>query len=202
MELAHLKITKGTGKLANMFSLNTNTASNEFCKAMNSSPNDRVICTTCYSMNALSTYRKNCATAWQHNSEQLSQPLFDWQLPRVNSVYFRFSSHGELINETHAINLFRICEANPKTTFSLYTKRHKIIYKALKTHKIPKNLILVYSNPIKDRVMTKPPKRFHKTFNVVMESQHRKDNCTGNSCFSCLKCYRFDSERVIVELEK
>ena len=155
MELAHLKITKGTGKLADMLSLNTNTASNEFCKAMNSSPDTRVICKTCYSMKALSTYRKNCATAWQHNSDQLSQPLFDWQLPRLNSVFFRFSSHGELINETHAINLFRICEANPKTTFSLYTKRHKVIYKALKTHKLPDNLILVYSNPIKDRVMTK-----------------------------------------------
>ena len=201
MELAHLKITKGTGKLANMHSLNVNTASNEFCKAMHSSPDSRVICKTCYSLKALRTYRKNCAVAWQHNSDQLSQPLKDWQLLRVNQLYFRFSSHGELINESHSINLFRICEVNPRTTFVLMTKRHKIIYKALKTHKLPDNLILIYSNPIKDRVMTKPPKRFHKVFNVT-ESLHSQDNCTGNSCFSCLKCYSFDSERVIVEREK
>ena len=197
----HLKITKGTGKLARMCSLNTNTASNPFCEAMHNSPDKRVICRTCYSLKALKTYRKNCAIAWQHNSDQLEFELQDWQLPRLNELYFRFDSHGELLNETHFLNLLRICEVNPKTTFALYTKRHKLVIRALKKHSLPDNLILVYSNPFKDRITGHKPKYFHKVFNVTTQ-KHTGDNCTGRICTECLQCYDTGKNSVIIELEK
>jgi hypothetical protein len=197
----HLKITKGTGKLCGMCSLNTNTTTNAFCIAMHNSPDERVICKTCYSMRMLRTCRKNCAPAWQHNSDQLEFELQDWQLPRLNELYFRFDSHGELLNETHFLNLLRICEVNPKTTFALYTKRHKLVIRALEKHSLPDNLILVYSNPFKDRVTGHKPKHFHKVFNTTTE-RHSSDNCSGRTCIECLNCYDKTKDATLVELEK
>ena len=200
--LQALKATpKGTGKLAGMPSLNTNTATNPFCEAMHDSPDERVICRTCYSMYALNTYRKNCAPAWQHNSDQLSQPLEDWQIPRLNAVYFRFHSHGEVLNETHAVNLLRICEVNPRTTFVLMTKQHKLVIRAVEKHGLPDNLILIYSNPLKDRITGHKPKHFHKVFNVTTQ-KHTGDNCTGRICTECLQCYDTGKNSVLIELEK
>jgi len=202
--LQALKVTpKGTGKLAGMPSLNTNTASNPFCEAMHNSPDERVICRTCYSMYALNTYRKNCATAWQHNSDQLSQPLEDWQIPRLNAVYFRFHSHGEVLNETHAVNLLRICEVNPRTTFVLMTKQHKLVIRAVEKHGLPDNLILIYSNPLKDRITEHKPKYFHKVFNVASGTErHSSDNCSGRTCIECLNCYDKTKDATLIELEK
>ena len=197
----HLKITKGTGKLARMCSLNTNTTTNAFCIAMHNSPDERVICRKCYSMRMLRTYRQNCADAWQHNSDQLEFELQDWQLPRLNELYFRFDSHGELLNETHFLNLLRICEVNPKTTFALYTKRHKLVIRALEKHSLPDNLILVYSNPFKNRVTGHKPKHFHKVFNVTTQA-HRADNCSDKVCISCLNCYDKKKASILIELEK
>jgi len=197
----HLKITKGTGKLCGMCSLNTNTTTNAFCIAMHNSPDERVICRTCYSMYALNTYRKNCATAWQHNSDQLSQPLEDWQIPRLNAVYFRFHSHGEVLNETHAVNLLRICEVNPRTTFVLMTKQHKLVIRAVEKHGLPDNLILIYSNPLKDRITEHKPKYFHKVFNTTTE-RHSSDNCSGRTCIECLNCYDKTKDATLIELEK
>jgi hypothetical protein len=200
--LQALKVTpKGTAKLAGMPSLNTNTATNPFCEAMHSSPDERVICRTCYSMYALNTYRKNCAEAWQHNSDQLSQPLEDWQIPRLNAVYFRFNSHGEVLNETHVVNLFRICEVNPRTTFVLMTKKHQLVIRVVEKYGLPDNLILIYSNPIKDRITEHKPKYFHKVFNVTTQ-KHTGDNCTGRKCIECLTCYDTGKNSVIIELEK
>jgi len=199
----HLKITKGTGKLCGMCSLNTNTTTNAFCIAMHNSPDERVICRTCYSMYALNTYRKNCATAWQHNSDQLSQPLEDWQIPRLNAVYFRFHSHGEVLNETHAVNLLRICEVNPRTTFVLMTKQHKLVIRAVEKHGLPDNLILIYSNPLKDRITEHKPKYFHKVFNVASGTErHSSDNCSGRTCIECLNCYDKTKDATLIELEK
>ena len=204
----HLKITKGTGKLAGMCSLNTNTTTNAFCIAMHNSPDKRVICRTCYSLKSLKTYRQNCAEAWQHNSDLLSQPLDSYQIPRLNELYFRFDSHGELINDEHFINLLMICDANPKTTFALYTKRHKLVIRVLNDNPldyvswpVPPNLILVYSNPFKDRVTEHKPKYFHKVFNVTTQ-KHTADNCTGRICTECLQCYDTGKNSVIIELEK
>ena len=160
--------------------------------------------------------RKNCAPAWEKNSVLLKSGILT-ELPQFNSLYVRFHGHGELITETHFINLLLIAQYNPKTTFSLFTKRHKLVKKVLQgidwygsTHasgqdvfirKIPKNLILVYSNPIKDRVTDKKPQYFHKVFNTVTQ-ENAQDNCTGRKCIECLACYQLSGDSVLVERVK
>ena len=153
-------------------------------------------------MRMLRTYRQNCAEAWQHNSDQLEFELHDWQLPRLNELYFRFDSHGELLNETHFLNLLRFCEVNPRTTFVLMTKKHQLVIRALKKHSLPDNLILIYSNPLKDRVTAQRPKYFHKVFNVTTTAQHTADNCTARKCIECLNCYDKTKDATLIELEK
>ena len=49
----------------------------------------------------------------------------------------RFHSHGELINETHLINLVNIALHNPHCNFALWTKRFDIISKYFKKNKKP-----------------------------------------------------------------
>ena len=199
-----------TGKMVEIPAINTNTRTNEFCLAMyNSSP--KCICWDCYSMKMLKGSRKNCQPAWQLNSDILSGGLLGYPLPQFNSLYVRFDGHGELINETHFINYLLIAQHNPKSTFSLFTKRKDIVKRVLDTReqillalvgleRKPKNLILVYSNPLVDRITDKIPYYFDKVFNTTTEKSTR-DNCTGRKCIECLACYTHGTN-TLVEMKK
>jgi len=200
-----VKTSKMSGKLIDIPAINTDTTSNAFCIREYQSANPNKICTFCYSHEMLNTFRKNCVPAFKHNSDVLSESeLLPDFLPRVNSAYFRFNGHGELINEMHLINLFNICIKNPHTSFALWTKRKNIVNSVLRKRQRPDNLILVYSNPILDKVMTEPPRHFDKVFNNVSKSVYKSiENCTGQKCIECLACYRKDSGvNVIVEKVK
>jgi len=194
-----LKISTMTGKLVKIPAINTNTLTNEFCQKMHTS-SPQCICTGCYSWAMLEGSRKNCAPAWEKNSILLKSNILK-EIPQFNTLYFRFDGHGELINETHFINYLLITEHNPKTTFSLFTKRHKLVKKVLETRKKPQNLILVYSNPLVDRITDKIPYYFDKVFNTTTEKSTR-DNCTGRKCIECLACYQFDGNSVLIEQKK
>ncbi len=154
----------------------------------------------CYSFSMLLGSRKNCAPVWEKNSVLLKSGILT-ELPVFNSLYVRFHGHGELINETHFINFLLITERNPKTTFSLFTKRHKLVKRVLETRKKPQNLILVYSNPLVDRITDKIPYYFDKVFNTTTEKSTR-DNCTGRKCIECLACYQFGGNSVLIEQKK
>ena len=194
-----LKISTMTGKLVKIPAINTNTLTNEFCQKMHTS-SPQCICWDCYSFAMLEGSRKNCQPAWEHNSLLLKSGLLS-EIPRFNSLYVRFDGHGELINETHFINYLLITDHNPKTTFSLFTKRHKLVKRVLETRKKPQNLILVYSNPLVDRITDKIPYYFDKVFNTTTEKSTR-DNCTGRKCIECLACYQFDGNSVLIEQKK
>ena len=110
MQTVH--ISKMTGKLQGLHSISTNTLTNQFCIKQNSADNGG-ICTLCYSVSMLSTFRKSAAPALQRNSDLLARELLtDRQVPFINASIFRFSAHGELINEIHLQNLIKIAELN------------------------------------------------------------------------------------------
>jgi len=140
----------------------------------------------------------------QRNSDLLSAKVLDHnQLPTILNAFFRFNAHGELINETHLINLVNIALHNPHCNFALWTKRNDIITKYFKYNDKPKNLILVYSNSKISNIMQKLPKYFDKTFNNVLEDEHvEKQNCTGQQCKNCLLCYQHNGVTTIVEKVK
>ena len=101
-------------------------------------------------------------------------------------------------------NLMRIVNENPWCTFTLWTKRTDIVFRWLKDNDKPANFILIYSNPKKSHIMSKPPKFFDKTFNNVLKHEDvDKQNCTGQKCKDCMVCYTIGNDTTtIVEAVK
>ena len=191
-----VSLSKMSGKLEGIQAINTNTVTNPFCIKESSKPDADKICGKCYSMSMLSSYRKNCAPAFQRNSDVLASDA-EFILPRTSGAFVRFHGHGELINEQHFRNFCAIASDNKHSTFALWTKRVGIVRKNL--HHVPDNMILVYSNPKIDNVMSSPPRGFDRVFNNVSESYDGEANCTGQKCMDCLLCYKRDTTQVIVE---
>jgi len=200
MNKSVVKISKMSGKLKDIPAINTNTLSNTFCQKMSKSDNDNVICTKCYSVEMLETFRKNCVPAFEHNSEVLSEAIIpELYLPFINSAVFRFSGHGELINYNHIVNLMNIAIKNKMTTFTLWTKRTNLVKKYIAEHGKPSNVLLVYSNPIVNSI-AKKPENFDKTFNNVTDDSP-KINCFQD-CRDCLLCYTKNDTEIIIEKVK
>jgi len=222
-----IHISNLNGKLAEFRAISVNTLSNKFCQKMhNIKPEKEIICSDCYSWALLQGFRKNVAVALQRNSDLLgSRVLAQKELPRFHDKEFRFNAHGELINEMHLQNLINIAEWNSQTMFSLWSKRKGLIKNYFDRYwnnpsqrygdyvngvrswenerKKPSNLILVYSNPVKDTVQTKPPAWFDKVFNnVYYDNFLDQQNCTGQKCKDCLLCYQKNTTNVIVEKVK
>jgi hypothetical protein len=186
-----ITISNMTGKMDGFKAINTNTLTNEYCKKMVNSGDERSICTFCYSWTMLNGLRKSCAPAWQRNSDYLSKGIIpQHMLPTILDAFFRISGHGEIINETMIENIHNIIEYNPHTKFAWWTKRSDLINKFYSKNTKPANLILIFSNPRIDRPLNKVPKHFDRTFNNVSKDKFTDiQNCTGQKCKDCLICY-------------
>ena len=191
-----IKISVMTGKMKNIPTINTNPLDNPFCLKM---AETKAVCRHCYSQKMLRGLRKNCAPSWSENGKILSSSIIPVEeLPEVNSHWFRFSGHGELINSNHFINLCNIAKKNPRNTFALWTKRTDFVRKNY-SH-VPSNMILIYSNPQINHVLKTPPKGFHRVFNVTDETSSHPSNCKGKKCWECGLCYDKNSkETCLVE---
>jgi len=193
-----------TGKLKGIPALNTSPLVNKFCQAMHKAK--RAACGVCYSFAMLQGFRKNCGPRFEENGRYLSERIHPRRyLPRPpNALYIRFSAHGELINLAHAVNLLRICDLAPGSTFSLWTKRPGLVAQAIKRHGgKPSNLILIFSNDKEFNKAAALPPGFDKTFNNQTEKDKGSpSNCFG-ACLDCLKCYTLeDKTRHIFEVLK
>ena len=169
--MQQLHISKGHFKMEGINNISTNTLTNEYC--IKQKDKKDIICNKCYSFKGLN-FRKSMINVLQNNSELLSNSIIEWDnLPRIFDLYFRFSSHGELINLNHLENLNNICLKNPKTTFTLWSKRFDIVKKFFDNNEKPSNLILIYSNPVLNKPLEKLPKYFDKTFNNVIKLSYK-----------------------------
>ena len=111
-----LHISKGSFKLEKINNISTNTLTNEYC--IDKSKNEKSICFKCYSIRGLN-FRKTMQPLLENNSKLLSESIIEWDnLPRIFDLYFRFDSHGELINLNNIQNFVNICLKNPKTSFT------------------------------------------------------------------------------------
>ena len=129
----------------------------------------------------------------EENGKILSKRILkEEELPVTRKEYFRFQSHGELINDTHYINLINIAKKNPDSVFLLPTKRINIVNRYGKMG--AENVILSYSEPLKNHLVEKLPEHFDRRFSVFTKEyaeEHNIDlNCHGKNCLECLQCYR------------
>lgn len=178
------------GKMKGFKSLNTSPLDNTFCNGM--ACRDDTICSHCYSRRALKTYATNGRKPWKRNGYILSKKVLDEEkLPDITDKYFRFHSHGELINENHLINFVNIAKKNPDTNFVLYTKRKDLIKKIGKCG--VSNIRYIYSEPLINNPCDVIPEGFDGKFRVFSRDYVQKHNidinCEGKSCMECLKCY-------------
>ena len=200
-----IKVSKMSGKLKDIEAINSNPLSNLFCQSMNASGKKDCICTHCYSCSMLKAYRRNCVPAFEMNSKVLSQGKLELNdMPRFSKKnnIIRLHAHGELINDTHLLNLIDIVISNPTKTFSLYTKRADLIDKVFTNLAKPDNLILVYSNPTIDTPITTIPRHFDKVFNVYQNKYQDKINCGSKNCNGCRNCYDKNKVNIIYEAIK
>ena len=190
-------ISKMSGKLAGFYSINTNPLDNPFCNKMANIPGS--ICEQCYSRRMLKTLRKSCNRSWSENGFVLSKEVMDAKhLPDLSGLHcngaFRFSSHGEIINETHLTNLCTIAARNPGVTFGLWTKRTDMVQKH--RDQIPSNVVLIASTRWVDIAQPSVPDGFDKIFSVYTKAFAERHaipiNCTGH-CKECMLCYRKDN---------
>ena len=142
------------GKMKGIPCLSTSSLNNTFCQKSSSVPG--AICESCYSRRNLKMY-KSANQHYVKNGEILSRRLLT-KVPVINARYFRFNAHGELINLTHLKNLYTIAMNNPKTAFTLWTKRVNFVHRLSK----PKNLILIYSEMRINKIDLTIPKLFDK----------------------------------------
>ena len=191
-----LAISKGLGKMNGFCSINGNSLTNKFCQTMKKTES---ICKKCYSDKFLS-FRGSARNRFELNDLFISNFILDKKdLPIIDATYFRFNGFGELINQNHLINIVNICDDNPQTNFSLFTKRLDIVTSVFSSIKKPKNLKIVFSNSKIDNILTENPIHCDKVFNVVSVDQD-SINCKG-SCINCLKCYspKYDNTKTIIE---
>jgi len=187
-------ISKMSGKLQGFYSINTNPFDNPYCNKMASIPGS--ICEQCYSRKMLTTMRKSCNRSWSENAFRISKEVIPEKLlPDLSGLQcngaFRFSSHGEIINENHLINLCNIARKNPDITFGLWTKRVDMIQKH--RDQIPSNVVLIASTRWVDIAQPSVPDGFDKVFSAYTKpfaEQHTVPiNCSGH-CKECMTCYR------------
>ncbi len=203
-----VKISTMTGKLTGVPALNTSPLDNPFCEEM--SHVDGFICQYCYSRKMVAGIRKNCRPGWKSNGQILSERLLgdaeikDLKIPEkaVNGI-FRFSAHGELINEIHAWNLIQIARVHPDIIFALWTKRLDLMKKCFDVVSKPENLVVIYSNPYVDKpysiITLQALYPFvDKVFSVITKDNGNV-NCGARSCATCKLCYSKDTTSEVVE---
>jgi hypothetical protein len=177
-----------SGKMKGMWSLNTSPSINPFCLKMRACEN--AICKSCYSKISEARF-KNSKQAWINNYHVLSSSILRTKdIPIFKQDIFRLQAHGDLVNRTHYKNLIKIVEANPQTTFVLWTKNLPVIYKD-GIIKLP-NLIYVYSTPQLNDMYPILPYGFDRVFSVYTRAFVKENkvriNCALH-CDSCRKCY-------------
>jgi len=182
-----LKITKHSGKLAGVPSINTSPRENAYCERMSKIPGS--VCQHCYARRLVG-FRAALARLCVTNGELLSTYPMAAEMPRFDVPYVRFHSFGELINVAHLMNFYDIAAANPATVFALWTKRRDIVAQ-VKT-KRPENLVLVYSVSKLDPPRVRIPADFDHAYAVYTTGP----DC-GTSCLDCLKCYNRTDRRII-----
>lgn len=176
-------ITTGSGKLEGISSINTSTLSNEYCSKMRVTDS---VCGKCYAAR-YERLRPNISIAFERNAFLSKRIIDDREIPYINAQEFRFHSYGELINSVHLSNYVLIAEANPRTIFSIWTKRKNLVTRVFNKLTKPSNLIVIYSSPRIDRVEMLP-RFFDKVFTAFTKGIIDNINC-HSKCTECKLCY-------------
>lgn len=215
MAYINYSITTHNGKMTGIPSISTSCLCNAHCIARSKNPD--LICHYCYAM-TYTDFRKTLREKLMVNT--IFYTTYDipkTAVPLINTLYFRFESFGDLVNETQVKNYFTITRVNKNVNCALWTKNPWIIDQALKDGvKKPSNMKIIYSIEKKNTVITmelfKEIKSRYPFIDAIFTVHDKKSidenginiNCGGKSCMECgFNCYRKSCRiRLINEMEK
>lgn len=202
---SNLLLSLSGGKMEGITVITTSCHNNDFCKSMQKCKG--TICQYCYADSNLK--RKTSAdNAYILNGDILSSRLLEgWELAEIRHLlisycegYHRFESHGDLINETHMINIISICEycKDLDINFALWTKRSNTVFPKVRAlgYEKPENLQIVassyYNNiPLDERMLEQWIDTVFTVYTYDFLKDHKEViiNCGVYKCFDCHKCY-------------
>ena len=189
-----MHISKLSGKLEHLYSISTSPIINPICQRR--AKDELSICHYCFSIASITRFRKNLNEPLTKNYMLLSSELIpEDKIPFLNYGVMRFESHGDLGNITQARNYIRIAKRNPHCTFSIWTKNHGFLNKAIELEGKPNNLICGISSPY----MNKPDHATAQKYSwcdflfTVYNAEFAKENNINmncpRKCINCMKCY-------------
>lgn len=195
-----------TGKMAGMLSLSTS-PHGERCRE-NSKRYE--VCKHCYSKACDAQYKNFHAMLMQnlHILTTRVVPVEEWVRINYNAWRFvRLESFGDVNNVVQVVNYFNLCKANPKVTFSVWTKNIDLYYAAIQNgNEKPANLIIIASSPMLNRVWILPSKYYEivdKVFTVYTYEHIKANgitpcfiNCGARSCKKCQRCYHHNGNGI------
>ena len=194
--------TKHTGKMAGMASISTAVTTNERCKKNAAIPGS--ICAMCYAAKQMKFY-PSMEKPMVENQRILTGSVLPMEkLPRINNIYFRFESFGDLNNATQVKNYFNICYKNPRVKFALWTKNPDFIAEAIADgYEKPENLNIVLSSLFVNKERKNNFDFVDKVFTVYdpehIAAHNVEINCGAKNCFTCGLCYEKNGVAVINE---
>ena len=191
-----IHISHLSGKMEGVRAMSSYAGMNPSCKGLMRNP--ETVCAHCYAYKQVeSGLYPQQRTCLERNGKALSKSLLE-VVPNLSRLQvFRFESHGDVINETHARNFIRISRYNPATHFAAFTKRPDVWKQALILEgDKPDNLNIVLSSPLINVPLDfKEAYPFVDVIFTVYEKGYEmpegtyKCRCGKRSCDMCRFCY-------------
>ena len=82
---------------------------------------------------------------YNENPEQFFN-VIDIKLQLVPYRYFRWHSSGDIVDERYLQGMVDLAKKHKNTKFLCFTKKFELVNNYLFKHKVPKNLVIVFSN--------------------------------------------------------
>jgi len=161
------------------------------------------VCSDCYACKGCYQFPV-VKSALQKRLDSINHPLWI-EAMSVNikgNEFFRWHDSGDIQNEKHLKDIFKICENTPNTSHWLPTKENAILKRVLKTHAIPENLNIRYSMPMVNDTPKPQTTGVNTSTSVTTESQAFKNGtlCEAYTrdgiCGDCRKCWNKEIKNV------
>lgn len=205
-----------TGKMEGINSISTSVLLNEFCQAQRKIKGS--ICSHCYAQ-AMAEMYSALGKKLAENTAVLTSGILPIEcLPTTEGMdIFRFEAFGDLNNMNQLQNYMNIVKKNPRTRFTLWTKRFGLVHRYFSENKVPDNFTLIISSMKLNKPVSleqlkklgKFKKGQLKSFTVYDFKFIKKTgmtssdiNCGSRSCFGCRICYDANEIEEIKEILK
>jgi len=215
----HITVHGDDTKMEGLRSISTSCKLNPYCQKRALVPGS--ICAECYAQQYLSM-RKGLRDWTEWNYHLLNSGILDKEdLPIITDDIFRLESFGDVGSRNAVINFLNLCNRNPHTYFTVWTKNAEIYDEVFKAgYKKPRNLIIIISSFMinvvadiskywwADKVFTVfESEAKAKELGFAINCGNEKDIAAGlkRKCRRCMKCYgkgARKSSRYINELLK